>query len=148
MIGWFLESIWQAALGLALLLGVLVGATFVLGRAIAAGQFTDHDANRCQCPACTQRRVNSWDRQQVRNQARNEAEVVRSRTKKNGWRSTVELRTADRIQAKGGFYEVTSLIHMTGVGVQVHLNNLGTGKRSMVLVRNAKLAVRIWQVAD
>lgn len=144
MIGWFLESLWQAALGLVLLLGVLVGATFVLGRAIYLGTLTDHDADRCQCPACTQRRVNSWER----HKARNQTAQVQKRTMKNGWRATSELRTADRIQAKGGFYEVTSLIHMTGVGVQVHLNNLGTGKRSMVLVRNAKLAVRIWEVAD
>lgn len=146
MLAWIFETLWHMLVGLVLLIGFFGGAVFVLGRALGNGTFTDHDVQRCQCPACMGKRARAWDRHKERT-GQSTTKPVNKRTKAGGWLSTEELRTADRIGAKGGTFEVVSLIG-DAKGVQVHLNNLGTGTRSMVFVRMGLLQTRIWKKAD
>jgi len=145
MIAWMFASLYHAVLGLVLLVGALGLAVFTLGRALANGSFTDHDVHRCGCPTCQGKRLRAWKRHQ--NNKPKPRVPVEERTLKRGRRTTEELRTADRILAKGTTYEVVNLIGDMH-GVQVYLNNMGTGKRSMVFVRIARMNVRLWQVID
>lgn len=136
MIGWMFEALWHALLGLVLLVGFLGGAVFVIAREIGKG--AEHDFARCQCIPCRDRRNLAY-KKRVRQRAREDTPV------KIGFVSTEQLRTADRVEAKGARYEVFTLIGHAG-GIDVTLVNLGTGKRAIVPVSSDRKHLKLWKM--
>jgi hypothetical protein len=139
-----LTFIAEAIAGLALLTGLVIGAVFVIAREISKG--AAHDQARCQCVDCKRRRVEASEKAKAR--GRYEPVPIQKRTRAKGWLSTEELMTGMRIEAKDTTYEVINLLVTIGLGTQVHLNNMTTGLKSMVLVRRERASLRIWKRVD
>lgn len=139
MIAWLFSGLWHIVLGLVLLIGAFGGAAFVLARAIASGQFTDHAAS-CQCGPCQRRRLKAWHI----SQANKRGAIPPVAT---GQVSTRQLRTGDRIEAKGAIYEVHSLVGHP-YGIQVFMTRMSTGKKTMVTISSANADRKIWKLAN
>jgi hypothetical protein len=64
------------------------------------------------------------------------------------WLTTEQLRAGMRVASKGGqVYEVVQL-NGSEYGISVHLTNMSTGRKSMVMIARHNFHKRLWKKAD
>jgi len=127
--------IWHSLVGLVMIGGLMLGGVVMLGKAIAQG--AAHDVMVCNCYDCRSRRVLSYKK------ALERADQFKQKKTNYGWVSTEELRTQDVVMAKGSAYQVMELRGLS-IGTAVHLRNVSTGVKSLVMVKPELSSTKMW----